>query len=219
MIEDTVINNYNNYLNYVQLVINNDKSLLLCMLLLLIFRYHVYRQLRPFEKIARLTTTSRAILDDQLTRKANLFRLGYPIAKIPVISMRLTAKDRFQELKELMRHTKSKDYQNGDTENETFPDVPITTITSNETGKKRPGYDSLMSRPRHFSQGHYMNVKPNSEESEDNLNPTVSPQVSQFLIIINIRIKAFCITFFYRLNTQYIIYNNGLELFFMRKRI
>lgn len=154
--------------------------LLLSMHLLLIFRYHFYRQLRPFEKIARLTTTTRAILDDQLTRKANLFRLGYPIAKIPLISMRLTAKDRFQELKQLMRHEKSKDYQNDDNENETFSVVPITTITSNETGKKRPGYDTLMSRPRHFSQGHYMNMKPNIEEIEDNLTPTVSPQVLFF---------------------------------------
>jgi hypothetical protein len=154
--------------------------LLLSIHLLLIFRYHIYRQLRPFEKIARLTTTTRAILDDQLTRKANLFRLGYPLAKIPLISMRLTAKDRFQELKQLMRHEKSKDYQNGGDENETFSVVPITTITSNETGKKRPGYETLMSRPRHFSQGHYMNMKPNIEEIEDNLTPTVLPQVLSF---------------------------------------
>ncbi|XP_025207316.1 uncharacterized protein LOC112603105 isoform X3 [Melanaphis sacchari] len=128
-------------------------------------RFHVYRQLRPFEKIARLTTTTRAIMDDQLTRKANLFRLGYhPLTKIPVIAMRLTAKDRFQELKELMRHEKSNNYPTGDAEDEPFSSVPITaaSVTSNGTaGKKRPGYESLMSRPRHFSQGHYMNVKPN----------------------------------------------------------
>lgn len=151
--------------------------ILLRMHLLLICRY-IYRQLRPFEKIARLTT--RAILGNQLTRKANLFRLGYPIAKIPMISMRFATKNRFKELKKLVRHEKSKDYQNGDNENETFSVVPITTVTSNETGKKRPGYETLMSRPRHFSQGHYMNVKPNTEEIEDNLTSTVLPQVGFF---------------------------------------
>ncbi|XP_050062244.1 uncharacterized protein LOC126551905 isoform X2 [Aphis gossypii] len=141
-------------------------------------RFHIYRQLRPFEKIARLTTTTRAIMDDQLTRKANLFRLGYhPLTKIPVIAMRLTAKDRFQELKELMRHEKSNNYQTGDSEDEQFSVVPITSaaVTSNGTaGKKRPGYETLMSRPRHFSQGHYMNVKPNGEEIDDTV--TITPQ-------------------------------------------
>lgn len=116
-------------------------------------------------------------MDDQLSRKANLFRLGYPITKIPVISMRLTAKDRFQELKDLVRHEKTKDYQSGDNEDGTFSVVPITPVTSNDTGKKRPGYETLMSRPRHFSQGHYMNVKPTSEEIDDSLIATVSPQV------------------------------------------
>jgi len=117
-------------------------------------------------------------MDDQLTRKAILFRLGYhPLTKIPVIAMRLTAKDRFQELKELMRHEKSNNYPTGDNEDEQFSVVPITaaSVTSNGTaGKKRPGYESLMSRPRHFSQGHYMNVKPNGEEIEN--TATVTPQ-------------------------------------------
>lgn len=142
------------------------------------FRYHVYRQLSPFEKIARLTSTTRALMDDQLTRKANLFRLGYPISKIPVISMRLTPKDRFQELRELLRHEKSK-YHSGDNGDEPYPMMPLTTVTSNDTGKKRPGYETLMSRPRHFSQGHYMNVKPTSDEIDDNLTATVSPQVTE----------------------------------------
>lgn len=139
-------------------------------------RFHIFRQLRPFEKIARMTTTTRAIMDDQLTRKANLFRLGYhPLTKIPVIAMRLTAKDRFQELKELMRHEKTNNYQDGD--DDPFSVVPITAaaVTSNGTaGKKRPGYESLMSRPRHFSQGHYMNVKPNGEQID--VTATVTPQ-------------------------------------------
>ncbi|XP_060859966.1 uncharacterized protein LOC132937152 [Metopolophium dirhodum] len=141
-------------------------------------RFHIYRQLRPFEKIARLTTTTRAIMDDQLTRKANLFRLGYhPLTKIPVIAMRLTAKDRFQELKELMRHEKTNNYQPGDSDDDPFSIVPITAaaVTSNGTaGKKRPGYESLMSRPRHFSQGHYMNMKPNGERIDSTV--TVTPQ-------------------------------------------
>jgi len=116
-------------------------------------------------------------MDDQLTRKANLFRLGYhPLTKIPVI-MRLTAKDRFQELKELMRHEKTNNYQPGDSDDDPFSIVPITAaaVTSNGTaGKKRPGYESLMSRPRHFSQGHYMNMKPNGEHIDNTV--TVTPQ-------------------------------------------
>lgn len=127
-------------------------------------------------------------MDDQLSRKANLFRLGYPITKIPVISMRLTAKDRFQELKDLMRHEKTKDYQSGDAEDGTFSVVPITPNTSNDTGKKRPGYETLMSRPRHFSQGHYMNVKPTSEEIDDSLIATVPPQVIIRFFFTNIAI-------------------------------
>lgn len=115
-------------------------------------------------------------MEDQLPQKANLFRLGLPMTKIPVISLRLTAKDRFQELREIMRQEKSKDYRTGDGD-ETFSIVPINAITSNDTGKKRPGYETLMSRPRHFSQGHYMNVKPNSEDIEQNLSATASPQV------------------------------------------
>ncbi|KAE9525431.1 hypothetical protein AGLY_014231 [Aphis glycines] len=158
--------------------------------------FHIYRQLRPFEKIARLTTTTRAIMDDQLTRKANLFRLGYhPLTKIPVISMRLTAKDRFQELKELMRHEKSNNYQTGDSEDEQFSVVPITSaaVTSNGTaGKKRPGYETLMSRPRHFSQGHYMNVKPNGQEIDDTV--TITPQAIIFIfyfLYCNIDFQSF----------------------------
>lgn len=151
--------------------------------MLLIFRYHIYRQLRPFEKIARLTTTTRAIMENQLPQKANLFRLGFPITKIPVISMRLTAKDRFQELREIMRQEKSKDYQTGD-EDDTFSIIPINAVTSNDTGKKRPGYETLMSRPRHFSQGHYMNVKPNREDIDDNLTVTATPQVN--ICIVNV---------------------------------
>lgn len=92
-----------------------------------------------------------------------------------MISMRLTSKDRFQELKDIMRHEKSKDYQTGMNEDDTFSVIPLTSITSNDTGKKRPGYETLMSRPRHFSQGHYMNVKSNSDVIE--LAATVSPQV------------------------------------------
>jgi len=117
-------------------------------------------------------------MDDQLTRKANLFRLGYhPLTKIPVIAMRLTAKDRFQELKKLMRHQKTNNYDTGDSSDDLFSVVPITAeaVTSNGTlGKKRPGYESLMSRPRHFSQGHYMNVKPNGEQIDN--TATVTPQ-------------------------------------------
>jgi len=127
-------------------------------------------------------------MDDQLTRKANLFRLGYqPITKIPVIAMRLTAKDRFQELKELMRHQKTNNYQTGDNNDDPFSVVPITAaaVTSNGTvGKKRPGYESLMSRPRHFSQGHYMNVRPSGEQIDD--TATVTPQVIIILFYKNI---------------------------------
>lgn len=118
-------------------------------------------------------------MDDRLTTKANLFRLGYPISKIPVISMRLTSKDRFRELKELIRHEKAKEYQTGDNDIDAYPGVPVTSsVTSrNGTGKKRPGYETLMSRPRHFSQGRYMNVKPSGQEIDDNLPATVLPQV------------------------------------------
>lgn len=148
----------------------------------------MYRRLRPFEKIARLTTTTtRAIMENQLPpRKTNLFRLGFPITKIPVISMRLTAKDRFEELKEIMRHEKAKHYRatdddgdgDEDGDGETFSVVPVAMSTSNDTGKKRPGYETLMSRPRHFSQGHYMNVKPSgADDADDNLAATVLPQV------------------------------------------
>lgn len=92
--------------------------------------------------------------------------------------MRLMTKDRFRELKELIRHEKAKDYQTGNNEIDTYSDTPITnTVTSNVTGKKRPGYDTLMSRPRHFSQGRYMNVKPTNQEIDDNLTATVLPQV------------------------------------------
>lgn len=95
--------------------------------------------------------------------------------------MRLTAKDRFRELKELIRHEKAKDYrQTGNNEINTYSDMQTTNaITSNVTGKKRPGYETLMSRPRHFSQGRYMNVKPANQEIDDNLAATVLPQVSR----------------------------------------
>jgi len=120
-------------------------------------------------------------MDDQLARKTNLFRLGYhPLTKIPVIAMRLTAKDRFQELKDLMRHEKTNNYQDGD--DDPFGVAPITAaaVTSNvAAGKKRPGYESLMSRPRHFSQGHYMNVKPNGEQID--VTATVTPQAIMIL--------------------------------------
>lgn len=123
-------------------------------------------------------------MDDQMTRKANLFRLGYhPLTKIPVIAMRLTAKDRFQELKDLMRHEKTNNYQPGDSDDDPFSIVPITAaaVTSNGTaGKKRPGYESLMSRPRHFSQGHYMNMKPNGEHIDSAV--TVTPQAIIILL-------------------------------------
>lgn len=115
-------------------------------------------------------------MDDQLTRKANLFRLGFPITKIPMMSMHLTSKDRFQELKDIMRHNKLKDYQTEVNENDTFSVIPLAAITSNDTGKKRPDYETLMSRPRHFSQGHYMNVKSDSDVID--LTATVSPQVN-----------------------------------------
>lgn len=120
-------------------------------------------------------------MDDQLARKANLFRLGYPVSKIPITSMRLSAKDRFQQLKEIMRHEKSKDYPTEDIEDESVPVIPIIpTIARNDTGKKRPGYEALMSRPRHFSYGHYMNVKPNGEDIDDKLAATSPPQVIKF---------------------------------------
>lgn len=137
-------------------------------------------------------------MEDQLPpRKTNLFRLGFPITKIPVISMRLTAKDRFEELKEIMRHEKAKHYRaaaaddddgdgdgDGDGDDgETFSVVPVAMSTSNDTGKKRPGYETLMSRPRHFSQGHYMNVKPGgTDDVDDNLAATVLPQVVRVLV-------------------------------------
>jgi len=129
-------------------------------------------------------------MDDQLTRKANLFRLGYhPLTKIPVIAMRLTTKDRFQELKEMMRHQKTNNYQTGDSDDDQFSVVPITAaaVTSNGTAsKKRPGYESLMSRPRHFSQGHYMNVRPSGEQIDN--TATVSPQA----IIILFKKYIYC---------------------------
>jgi len=141
-------------------------------------------------------------MDEQLSRKANLFRLGYPVTKIPVqISMRLTTKDRFQELKEMVRHEKAKNYRhrtaadNG--EDGTFSVMPIaaaataaaasaTSTSIDDPGKKRPGYESLMSRPRHFSQGHYMNMKPNGGDKQQNVNDgltaTVSAQVDNIHI-------------------------------------
>lgn len=164
--------------------------------MLLIFRF-VYRQLSPFEKIARLTTATRAIMDNQLTRKASLFRLGYPITKIPIISMRFSAKDRFQELKELIRREKVKEYQAGENGEDIFSAMPITAITSNDTGKKRPGYETSMSRPRHFSR---MNVKPTSENIDNNMATTVSQQV---IIIISVLL----------IYTYYIFTDKGLEYF------
>lgn len=91
--------------------------------------------------------------------------------------MRLTAKDRFQELKELIRREKIKEFQVGDNGEDMFSAMPITAITTNDTGKKRPGFETLMSRPRHFSQGHYMNVKPTIKSIDDNMATTVSQQV------------------------------------------
>lgn len=155
-------------------------------------RFQFYRQLRPFDKIAHLTSaTARAVVDDQLSRKANLFRLGYPVAKVPVhISMRLMTKDRFEELKEMVRHEKAKFLRHRSTtaadNDNTFSVMPIVTSGAsddNTAGKKRPpGYESLMSRPRHFSQGHYMNVKPNGEGNIEidggGVITTVSAQVN-----------------------------------------
>lgn len=148
----------------------------------------------PYEKIARLTTTTRSIVDDQLPRKAaNLFRLGFPptASKLPIVTpMRATSKDRFRELKDLMRHHKVRE-TGGVKVDETFSVASSPTFSSNGTGKKRPGYyESMMTRPRHFSQGHYMNMmKPNSEDIDNSLTVTAAtPHVINFVILILYRL-------------------------------
>ncbi|VVC27157.1 Hypothetical protein CINCED_3A012042 [Cinara cedri] len=136
--------------------------------------YNMYRQLMPYEKIARMTTTTRSIVDDPLPRKATkLFRLDYPPStnKLPI---RPTSKDKFRELKDLMRHDKAMG-TGVDNNGEAFAVISTPKISSNDTGKKRPGYyESMMTRPRHFSQVHHMNkFKPSHEEINNSLAATI----------------------------------------------
>ncbi|XP_050530200.1 uncharacterized protein LOC126899366 [Daktulosphaira vitifoliae] len=145
-------------------------------------RYQVYSQMRPFDKVARLSGTSRKFMDDQMSRKVNLFRLGYPISKMPGSAMRLTTKDRFQELKELIRHEKAKQYQssgtggNGseNTDGDSIPVIPLTDLSPNSPGNKRPGYQTLMSHPRHFSYGQF--GKATNNKVDDKLSTASPPQ-------------------------------------------
>lgn len=137
----------------------------------------MYRPMIPYEKITRFTTTTRSVADEQLPRKAALYQLGSPpiAGKLPILlPRRPMSKHRFQELKDLIRYNKEKE---STVDGETVSVISTPAVSSNDTGKKRPGYyESIMMRPRHFSDGHYMNkMKPNGDIIDDSLSVTVAP--------------------------------------------
>lgn len=150
----------------------------------------MYRTLIPYEKISRFTTATRSVADEQLPRKAALYQLGSPpiAAKLPIVTpRRLMSKDRFQELKDLIRYNKNRETT---ADNETISVISTPAVSSNDTGKKRPGYyESMMTRPRHFSDAHYMNkMKPNGDNIDNSLTVTVATShvISFFFFHFNI---------------------------------
>ncbi|XP_050438135.1 uncharacterized protein LOC126844204 isoform X2 [Adelges cooleyi] len=142
-------------------------------------RYQLYAEMRPFDKVARMASLEWKQAQERAGRKPNLFRLGFPMSKIPGTAMRLTAKNRFQELRELIRKEKIKHYRNGGRNNvaadDSIPVMPLTDISPESTDNKRPGYETLMTRPRHFSYGQYMNAS--SNDMENKLTTASPPQI------------------------------------------
>lgn len=101
-----------------------------------------------------------------------------------------------------MRLEKAKQYQTAaDEDDGPYSAGPVAAAnTSSGAGKKRPAYETLMSRPRHFSQGHYMNVKPSGvddddDDVDDDLIATDSPQVERIFSVTE-RVQHVYIFFF-----------------------